>query len=234
AHQVLANRGELLAHRIEDAAGRRLGFDEDWLLRNGLPSEALHDVRWHTADWPTPTRLLEDGDQIRWGPLDLQVVWCPGHTRGLVCLFEPRRGLLFTTDHVMRRAPAPVTVREPGAADPLGDYLVSVRKLAPLRVSTVLPGHGRPFGDLGSRLTAIEADIEAQLDNLRKRLSAGPASAYELLAVKGLRDRRSVAERYALSLVLARLRHLEVRGEIVRADRGTAIRYARYSSPGSS
>jgi glyoxylase-like metal-dependent hydrolase (beta-lactamase superfamily II) len=177
---------------------------------------------------------LEDGDELRWGPLDLRVVWCPGHTRGLVCLYEARRSLLFTTDHVMRRAPAPVSLRAPTTADPLADYLASVRKLADLPVTTVLPGHGRPFDGLGERLTAIEAGIEVQLDQVRQRLDDGPASAFELLAVEGLRDRRTVAERYALSQVLARLRHLEARGEIMRADRGASIRYARYSPAGSS
>jgi glyoxylase-like metal-dependent hydrolase (beta-lactamase superfamily II) len=210
AEAIAAHGGAILAHRIEATEGRLLGFDEDWLVRNGLPNERIADGRWHTVDWPTPTRLLEDGDELRWGPLDLRVVWCPGH------------------------APAPVSLRAPTTADPLADYLASVRKLADLPVTTVLPGHGRPFDGLGERLTAIEAGIEVQLDQVRQRLDDGPASAFELLAVEGLRDRRTVAERYALSQILARLRHLEARGEIMRADRGASIRYARYSPAGSS
>lgn len=226
ARRVLANGGQVLAHRVENDAGRRLGFDQRWLVRNGLPEDEVEDSHWHTPDWPSPTRLLEGGEVLHWGTLELRVVWCPGHTSGLICLFEPRRGLLFTTDHVMRRAPAPVTLRAPSDGDPLADYLSSIRKLAKLSVDTVLPGHGRPFGGLAQRLAAIEAEVERQLDQIRSLLARGSASAVDLLAVDGLRDRRAVAERYSLSQVLARLRHLENRGEIVRADNGSMIRYA--------
>jgi glyoxylase-like metal-dependent hydrolase (beta-lactamase superfamily II) len=226
AEAVAASGGAILAHRVESTDGRGLAFDESWLERNGLPAVAGSDPWSRRQDWPPPTRLLEDGERLRWGKLDLEVLWCPGHTPGLVCLFDANRGLLFTTDHVMRRAPAPVTVRSDTARDPLGDYLRSVRKLAPLPVETVLPGHGRAFAGLARRLAHIESEIEDQLELVRGKLSAGPASAYELLAVDGLRDRRPVAERYALSLVLARLRHLEYLGQAVRIDDSTCITYA--------
>jgi glyoxylase-like metal-dependent hydrolase (beta-lactamase superfamily II) len=228
AQAVLDNGGEVLAHRIESTDGRRLAFDEAWLERNGLPVNGQVRDRWRPFDWPQPTRLLEDGDRLRWGNLDLQVVWCPGHTRGLVCLFEPAHGLLFTTDHVMRRAPAPISLRDDADGDPLGDYLASVDKLAQLKVETVLPGHGRPFGGLGRRLAHIHSEIEDQLNLVRERLKSGPATAYEVLSVQhALRDRRPVAERYALSQLLARLRHLEVKNEVVRVkEDDDPIRYA--------
>jgi len=226
AQTVLDNGGEVLAHRIESTDGRRLAFDEAWLERNGLPVNGQVKDRWRPLDWPQPTRLLEDGERLRWGNLDLEVVWCPGHTRGLVCLFEPTRGLLFTTDHVMRRAPAPISLRDDADGDPLSDYLASVDKLARLRVETVLPGHGRPFGSLGHRLAHIQDEIAAQLSLVRERLKSGPATAYELLSIEhSLRDRRPIAERYALSQLLARLRHLELKNEIRRIAGGDPIRY---------
>ena len=233
AATVVGHGGELLAHRLETTEGRQLAFDPGWLVRNGLPSEASAGARWRSFEWPEPTRVLEDGDRLRWGPLDLQVIWCPGHTPGLVCLFESQRRLLFTTDHVMRRAPAPVSVRADRDADPLSDYLASVRKLAPLGVDTVLPGHGRPFGGLARRLAHIELEIQDQLDLILTGLASGPANAYELLvgAKHGLRDRRPVTEQYALSQLLARLRHLERLGAIVRVEDAETIRYAKNPSP---
>jgi glyoxylase-like metal-dependent hydrolase (beta-lactamase superfamily II) len=220
ARTVLANHGQVLAHRVETNEGRDLAFDEEWLVRNGLPLDRLTESRWHEPDWPAPTHVLEDGEEVEWGALKLRVVWCPGHTRGLVCLFEPNRSLLFTTDHVMRRAPAPVTVRAPLAEDPLGDYLSSVRKLNQVPAQTVLPGHGRP-----ARLAQIEQGIARQLAQVTERLAGGPATAYDLLALDELRDRRPVAERYAISQVLARLRHLDALGEVEAVDDGQTIQY---------
>jgi glyoxylase-like metal-dependent hydrolase (beta-lactamase superfamily II) len=225
AQTVAGNGGEILAHRIEAADGRRLAFDETWLVRNGLPASGRLNDAWRPSDWPAATRLLEDGEHVRWGNLDLEIVWCPGHTRGLVCLLERKRGLLFTTDHVMRRAPAPLTVRDESDGDPLGDYLASVRKLAALSIETVLPGHGRPFRGLEKRLAHIESDIAAQLAVVLTRLANSPATAFELLSEHRLRDHRPIAERYALSQVLARLRHLECRGEIGRLGGADPIRY---------
>src|SRR5437870_4908846 len=121
AQTVLANGGEVLAHRIESTDGRRLAFDEAWLERNGLPVNGQVRDRWRPFEWPQPTRLLEDGD----------------------------------------------------------------------------------------------------------RLKSGPATAYQVLSAEhGLRDRRPVAERYALSQLLARLRHLERKNEVARLDDGDPIRYA--------
>jgi glyoxylase-like metal-dependent hydrolase (beta-lactamase superfamily II) len=227
ADAVLANGGELLAHRVEVTKGRDLNFDEAWLARHGLPADALGRLdRWRPFTWPEPTRLLEDQERLRWGNLDLEVVWCPGHTPGLVCLFEPNRQLLFTTDHVMRRAPAPVSVRNTGHDDPLRDYLSSVRKLKPLPAHTVLPGHGRPFYHLAHRLEQIEAEIQHQLDVILERFGSGPATAYELLDSSALRDRRPIATRYQVSLVLARLRFLERQGRLQQIETDHIIRYA--------
>ncbi|HEX8967109.1 MAG TPA: MBL fold metallo-hydrolase [Chloroflexota bacterium] len=226
AEAVLAAGGEVLAHRLETSSGRRLAFDESWLRLNGLPADRVGHDAWSSPVWPAPTRLLEDGDRLRLGNLDLEVVWCPGHTPGLVCLYEPRRRVLFTTDHVMRRAMAPVSVRHDDAANPLREYLDSVRKLEPLAVETVLPGHGRPFQGLRQRLEHIQVEIQHQLDQVLERLAAGPTTAYQLLSVHALRDRRPVAARYSISLVLARLRYLEELGRVHRITTDRSIHYA--------
>jgi glyoxylase-like metal-dependent hydrolase (beta-lactamase superfamily II) len=227
AHTVLDNGGAVLAHRIEATEGRRLAFDESWLVKHGLPDTRLTDSRWREVEWPEPTQLLEDHERLRWGSLDLEVLWCPGHTRGLVCLLEPNRRLLFTTDHVMRRAPAPISLRQNADENPLGDYLASVNKLKHLPVDIVLPGHGRPFSDLDARLEEIEGDLARQLSQIRRRLSDSPASGYEILAVDGLRDRRPIAERYALAQVVSRLRHLECLGDVRQIDASDG--YVRYA-----
>ena len=227
AQAVLDNGGQLLVHRLETTEGRDQAFDDAWLQRHGLPLDGgPRAFQRRTFAWPEPTRLLEDGERVCWGSLDLQVVWCPGHTPGLICLYEPHRGLLFTTDHVMRRAPAPVSVRHAEHDNPLADYLASVDKLRSKTVQTVLPGHGRPFHHLRQRLDQIQSEIQHQLDVILNHLGAGPATAYELLTLSALRDRRPIATRYEVSLVLARLRFLERLGRLSAIDTDGTIRYA--------
>jgi glyoxylase-like metal-dependent hydrolase (beta-lactamase superfamily II) len=227
AAAVLDAGGELLTHRLEHSLGRDIGLDEGWLERNGLPQDGQTRAdHWREFTWPDPTRLLEDGESLRWGRLNLRVVWCPGHTPGLVCLYEPDRELLFTTDHVMRRAPAPVSVRNPSQDNPLAEYLDSVSKLKKLEVHTVLPGHGRPFHHLRQRLEEIEHEIHGQLSVILEQLRHGPASAYELLTrASALRDRRRMTRRYDISLVLARLRYLERSGRLHQIETEASIKY---------
>jgi glyoxylase-like metal-dependent hydrolase (beta-lactamase superfamily II) len=227
AQAIIDNGGHVLAHRIETHEGRNLDFDEHWLQRHGLPeSGGPRPAGWRSFEWPEPTRLLEDGERVCWGSLDLEVVWCPGHTPGLVCLHEPNRRLLFTTDHVMRRAPAPVSVRHAHHDNPLGDYLASVDKLRSKAVHTVLPGHGRPFPHLRQRLDQIHAEIQHQLDVIVDHLRRGPATAYELLTESALRDRRPIATRYEVSIVLARVRLLERLGRVLPIETPDRISYA--------
>lgn len=236
AAAIHAQGGEILAHRLEAETGRELGFDEVWLTRHGLPADLRSQSAWHVVEWPDPTRTVTDGEVVRWGPLELEVLWCPGHTRGLVCLWEARRGLLFTTDHVMRRAPSPVTLRRAeDAGDPLADYLRSVDRLRALPVHLVLPGHGRPFAQLRERVGEIISTIDAQLDKVAGAIEqSGATTAYELLELTGFRDPRGMAARYDLGQMLARLRFLENRNRIRSLDSSQAVRFAGYSAAGSS
>jgi len=232
AQAILDNGGQLLAHTVETSENsRNQAFDDAFLRRHGLPQDGgPRSFAWRGVVWPEPTRLLEDGERLCWGSLDLRVVWCPGHTPGLVCLHEPNRGLLFTTDHVMRRAPAPVSVRNAQHDNPLSDYLASVDRLRSCEsektVQTVLPGHGRPFHHLRQRLDQIHAEIQHQLDVILEHLRSRPATAYELLTLSALRDRRPIATRYEVSLVLARLRFLERLGRLSTIESADRIRYA--------
>lgn len=47
---------------------------------------------------PPPDLDLHDGDEIRVGRLNFQVLHTPGHTPGHVCFYEPQEGVLFDGD----------------------------------------------------------------------------------------------------------------------------------------
>ncbi|MDE8651020.1 MBL fold metallo-hydrolase [Novosphingobium album (ex Liu et al. 2023)] len=50
----------------------------------------------------TPSRWLEDGDELRFGEEVLQVLHCPGHSRGHVAYFSPSRRQAFVGDILFR------------------------------------------------------------------------------------------------------------------------------------
>lgn len=88
-----------------------------------------------------PDRELSDGDAIALGPWRFVVVHTPGHSAGMVCLYEPERALLIVSDAVQGYG-------LPGGGLPLyfhsGEhYRASLDRLLDLDVDTIVLGH--PF-----------------------------------------------------------------------------------------
>jgi glyoxylase-like metal-dependent hydrolase (beta-lactamase superfamily II) len=234
AAQELASMGvEVLMHRFEAHPVAHLSTIEPWLRLNGFPVE-LKSADWPPALRPPPrSRFIEDGERLQWGDLKLEVIWCPGHRAGLLCLLERDRRLLFSSDHVMRRSHAQVSLYMNDGGDPLGDYMAAIRRLTGLPVDTVLPGHGRPFGGLTRRLAEIETHHHQRLDLLVSAIDSGPATAYELMSRSGVEFAapwtadHAIRTRAALSQALACLRHLERLGKVTARYEGDVLLYGR-------
>jgi glyoxylase-like metal-dependent hydrolase (beta-lactamase superfamily II) len=141
------------------------------------------------------SRLLEAGGSVPWAePIDegyrlegfgptLQVLETPGHTEGLICLLREQDGCLLSSDQLLE-----TIIPNPGlyaGADPpgngLSDYIASMRKLAPLRVRLVLPGHGRPFAGFSERIKAVLEQHEQRLHDVRAALDQ-ETTVYRLAA----------------------------------------------------
>lgn len=107
-------------------------------------SELLHPVERCGAD-----QLLEDGDLVPAPGGPLRVVHCPGHTPGHIAFFRERDGILFSGDAVINIIPVK---RVTGLSLPMRiltedweQAKQSARRLAELRPSLLLGGHGRPL-----------------------------------------------------------------------------------------
>jgi glyoxylase-like metal-dependent hydrolase (beta-lactamase superfamily II) len=73
----------------------------------------------------------------------LQIIGTPGHTVGHVSVFDPSTGVLVAGD-ALRTTGGLVGSDPQYTADPI-DADASVRKLAKLAVTAILPGHGDPL-----------------------------------------------------------------------------------------
>jgi glyoxylase-like metal-dependent hydrolase (beta-lactamase superfamily II) len=104
---------------------------------------------------PAPaTRLVEDGERIDLGDRVLEILHVPGHSPGLLCLFEAATGALFTSDALYDgRMFFDLEGSDPNAA------ARGIERLLRLEVGVVHPGHfesltREKFHTLGARTLA--------------------------------------------------------------------------------
>lgn len=116
----------------------------------------------------TPDRWLEDGDRIRFGEETIQVLHCPGHTKGHVAYFHEASRNAFVGDILFRHA---IGAWEHGDGD-LRQLVGSIRsKLFPLGDDVrFLPGHGETstFGHEREANPFVGDAVIAKLWNRRK------------------------------------------------------------------
>ncbi len=81
--------------------------------------------------------LLVDGQVLRLGDRDFQVLHTPGHSEDSICLYCARDRALFAGD-------TPLDVKTPGGSYP-GELLASLERIASRDVATIYAGHASPM-----------------------------------------------------------------------------------------
>ncbi|MBI4332299.1 MAG: MBL fold metallo-hydrolase [Chloroflexi bacterium] len=107
-------------------------------------------------------RLVTGGDRLPLGDGVLEVIYTPGHCPGHLCYLWRGKGVLFSGDHVPGRG---TTVIIPPRGD-MGLYLDSLRRLLPLELRAVCPGHGPPIARPGEKIRELvqhRLEREAQI-----------------------------------------------------------------------
>lgn len=143
--------------------------------QHGLPIAAhpveaalvnARDPRACSAEWLdhpveafTVDRALEDGEELDLGERRLRVVHTPGHTLGHLCLYAPEEGVLIAGDAVHADDVAWINPFTEGA-DPLGQAMASLRRLAELGPRWMCSGHGPPTANPAQAIAAALARYE--------------------------------------------------------------------------
>jgi glyoxylase-like metal-dependent hydrolase (beta-lactamase superfamily II) len=185
---VRASGAQVLSHAVsipklsKDANPQQLAFYAEVMRWSGVPVKRMvglsmmrHGVERY--DEPVvPDSTLSDGDVLQLGGEDWQVLYTPGHASDLICLYQPQRRLLISSDHLLRdissnpviEPSAPGEVERPRR---LVTYIAQLRRVAELDVALALPGHGPPITDHRALI--------------RKRLDFHEARGRHLLEIMG-------------------------------------------------
>lgn len=181
AYNHLFPEAEIWAHRAD-----RIGLSSiEGYFRVGIEmppgmreqwSRILAD-RFHYLGW-TPSRFIEDGEELLIGETRIRVVHAPGHTPGQVCLHFPDHELLYLADLDMSRF-------GPWYGDKTSDIdalVQSVKKVKEIDARWYVPSHEGPvFEDIVELADAYVRVVEEREERVLENL-AEPASLEELAA----------------------------------------------------
>lgn len=242
AHLIMhALEAQMIALRYRNP--RQYTGQSNTLLREaGAAEDLLADTR-QVADrfarltgTVEPHTMLHGGERLRHARFAFEVIWTPGHSPGHICLYEPAHKLLFSGDHVLPGITPNVGRYPQSGANPLEDYLASLKRIRSLDVRLVLPAHGPPMTGFTRRVDQILAHHEKRKDEILRIIAeqTAPITAYALVqAMRWYAKRRPIAwqslrifdQRLAVSEVSAHLASLAAEGRLVKRNTAGADYY---------
>lgn len=109
---------------------------------------------------------LKEGDLLSYGGYNFIVIDMPGHTRGMINLYEPNHKIYFSADHILDRITPNISFWG-FEEDDLANYLNSLGKVRNLEIDLILPAHRNTMTDHPRRVDEL---IEHHMNRLEEIL----------------------------------------------------------------
>jgi glyoxylase-like metal-dependent hydrolase (beta-lactamase superfamily II) len=176
--------------------------------------------------------FLEEGDKLQVGDYHFRCVRTPGHTWGHTCLYEPRKKILVSGDHILIDITPNIQCWS-SQGNPLENYLASLDKVYELEVDLVLPGHRRLFTNHRERIEELKRHHRNRADEILVILKEGPKNAFQVAAEMTWDiqydswDQFPLQQKwFATGEAIAHLRYLEEKGGVFKRTKREMIRYS--------
>lgn len=154
--------------------------------KNGFPKEELeHVMERHPGYKYAPKEQVEfsivkEGDVISIGDYQFRCVITPGHTMGHMCLYEPRKKILVSGDHILDDITPNISQYRFEERSSLHEYLASLDKVRQLDIELVLPGHRKIIKDHRKRIEELKHHHEIRAAEILSILEKGGGNAYAI------------------------------------------------------
>ena len=170
---------------------RRYRFYADVFRQAGVPpqvSEAVLEANRGLKRYSQAVAVdgfLEDGDVVALDGMEWHVLHTPGHTGGLICLYQAEQRVLLSSDHLLRDVTSNPVIEPPPPGKTqrrrsLVEYLESLRRVGALDVERALPGHGPPIADHRALIAERLAFHQERLAEIEGVLADGERTVYEI------------------------------------------------------
>lgn len=214
-----------LATRVRSNA-RAVGLDESEVTR--YVKQAVSSLERNREFFPADCVdvALHDGDHVRVGGVEFEVIHTPGHQRDHACFALGDR--LFAGDQVIQpfRAAALNVGLDDGVFDSIDEFYAAYETLSDRTFDRVYPGHGPVFSDYAG---AVERSVES-LDDLLAETASALADRGESTPVEVNEARVEEQRDYTLFETVGALGALETRGAAESQVREGRLRYSLLSA----
>jgi len=181
--------GEIEAKFIDTRYGRSdllLKQVKQLLAANGVPESDLTELAESSlavkeyVGVVKPDIILKDGDKITVASSEFKVMLTPGHSPGHICLYEPKRKLFFSGDHLLPDIFPHVGFHPQSGENPLADFFKSIEALSNLEVNFIFPGHGSVYSGFKLRLGELHYYHDQRQREIMRIIESDTKSAYQI------------------------------------------------------
>lgn len=236
--QVYASEFDAKAINIFSQDGPYWEEMREYVRKSGFPTAELtttiekHPGFKFRMKSPQNFTYVYEGDKIQVADYSFTCLSTPGHTQGHMCLYEERKKILVSGDHILGKITPNISLFS-DKYNPLQLYLDSLDKVAQLEVEVTLPGHRHILGDCRPRIAALKAHHEDRLTETLAIVVKGSFNAYEIAAqmtwdmtYKNWADFPIPQKWFALGEAIAHLKYLVEKGTIRQFTKGAKIYYS--------
>lgn len=156
-------------------------------------------------------RALRDGDKIELDDFTLTVIWTPGHSPEHICLYNEKRRLLFSGDHILPKITSHISLHPSEDTDPLKDFLDSLEKLRELPVDLILPAHEHVFKRLDARINELKRHHEIRCQEVLASIGNEEKTVFQIAS----RISWDVVSWHLMSFRIKRMAALETLAHLV-------------------
>ncbi|MGE5379511.1 MAG: MBL fold metallo-hydrolase [Methylocystaceae bacterium] len=176
--------------------------------------------------------MLPDGYQLTVGDYNFRCIITRGHTAGHMCLYDQKKRLLLSGDHILGKITPNITLWYLGT-DVLGQYLESLDRIAELDVDLVLPAHRHVIHDCRLRIAELKTHHNNRLHDVLNIVSGHRYHATDVakrmkwdLSFKEWDDFPWGQKLFATGEAMSHLYHLALKGELVMSSKDDVIYFA--------
>ncbi|HVN63349.1 MAG TPA: MBL fold metallo-hydrolase [Candidatus Binataceae bacterium] len=194
------------------------------------PSSGMRPAWMGTAMYSpvtTPDKFIGDGDVIKAGNREFEVIWTPGHSPGHNVIYLRREKVMIVGDHLLPKITPHVGIYpDSDGTNPLGDFIASQQKVQKFDVNLVLPAHGGVYHDHRHRANQLIEHHRYRESEMLDLTRKAPMTAFEIAqTIFGSEERPIFHVMAATFETLAHLELARIEGRARKFERADRIVY---------